>query len=306
MLDSHIAASLHCFLSFIPLSIGFANSAIRHLTNIQIINTDEDDKSGRRVSQPKPEGSPLVLSRVAQKRIYSPDGVLSHHNATHFLTFSPPFDSMIQTREQSNFDVISTPGSNVSSLSGANFQVSGPNFQGYLVDDLIASLMRPKSIEEQAASAFLKKRAQGTTKVEPLTTFDSASEASESSIVSHNNQAVANYGSRSRRNNVSFVMSQLNCFKTRERVAALACCPTKDDQEQSHKAGLRCCSMKDWNHPPLHAVDEEEGQSPNNYYHQTKSQTLHSSEDLWISGVDTEQSTKYVTRGRTRFLRLEI
>jgi hypothetical protein len=62
------------------------------LTTIGVINTDEHDKSGRRVFRPKTEEAPLLLCKKAQDRIYAPEGILSHHHATQFITFSPPFD----------------------------------------------------------------------------------------------------------------------------------------------------------------------------------------------------------------------
>ena len=37
--------------------------------------------------------SALVLSRDAENRIYAPEGVLNHHHAIQFITFSPPFDN---------------------------------------------------------------------------------------------------------------------------------------------------------------------------------------------------------------------
>lgn len=219
--------------------------------------------------------------------------MLSHHHATQFLTFSPPFDTMVHTREPLfNDDAVSALGSNTSS-------VTGPQFQGYLVEDLIATL--------------LSKAKKPISPRYPT----SEEESSQSSIVSLSHQALNKIGSRSRRNNVSYALSQLNCFKTRERVAALACCP-----HQPPKDGKEwCCNVKDWNNAPLLAVDEEEGPSielhptghdkpdashpPNHHHHRSGSQQF-SSEDVWLQGVESEHSPKYVTRGKKRFLRLEI
>src|SRR5210317_1168808 len=72
--------------------ISFATSAIRHLTTVGVIIPDETDKSTRRVFKPKSEESPLLLSKKAQDRIYAPEGVLNHHHAVQFITFSPPLD----------------------------------------------------------------------------------------------------------------------------------------------------------------------------------------------------------------------
>jgi hypothetical protein len=62
------------------------------LTAIGVINTNEHDNSGKRVFRPKSEETPLLLCKKAQDRIYAPEGILSHHHATQFMTFSPPFD----------------------------------------------------------------------------------------------------------------------------------------------------------------------------------------------------------------------
>lgn len=75
-------------------SIGYATSAIRHLTKIGAINPNEDVlQHGSRVFRPKSEDSPLLLSKAAQDRCYFPEGILNHHHAIQYLTFSPPFES---------------------------------------------------------------------------------------------------------------------------------------------------------------------------------------------------------------------
>ena len=226
-------------------------------------------------------------------------------------------------------DVVSTFGSNVSS-------VTGTIFQGYTVADLVASLL-PTSIDEKMPSDFAetsKQPAQATCKPEHHSPYDPASEGSAAfSLTCNYHQTVTNYASGSRRNNVSLAMSQLNCFKSRERVAALACCPSKDSRALS-VSGFRCCNTKDWkhHHPPLHAVDEEEtghdkpdsscgptsqhrrtesqpdlGFLHANQHRRTKSQQQQSSEAVWISNIELdEHAAMYVTRGKKRFLRLEI
>lgn len=45
-----------------------------------------------RVLRPKPEEAPLILSKKAQDRAYFPEGILNHHHAVQFITFSPPFE----------------------------------------------------------------------------------------------------------------------------------------------------------------------------------------------------------------------
>jgi len=37
--------------------------------------------------------APLLLSQRAQDRAYFPEGILDHHHAIQYITFSPPFDS---------------------------------------------------------------------------------------------------------------------------------------------------------------------------------------------------------------------
>mmetsp|Transcript_15868 Transcript_15868/g.36584 ORF Transcript_15868/g.36584 Transcript_15868/m.36584 type:complete len:603 (-) Transcript_15868:66-1874(-) len=83
------------------VTIAFAGSAIKHLTQIGVITTDNNDPSntgrgGRSPrSQPKNEDAPLLLSKRAQDRAYFPEGILSHHHAMQFITFSPPFEASI-------------------------------------------------------------------------------------------------------------------------------------------------------------------------------------------------------------------
>jgi hypothetical protein len=70
----------------------FATSCMRHLSNIGLVCTDEDEKPGRRSFRPKSVESALMLSKKAQSRIYAPDGIMDHHHAVHFITISPPLD----------------------------------------------------------------------------------------------------------------------------------------------------------------------------------------------------------------------
>ena len=79
------------------VTIAFAGSAIRHLTHIGVISKDNndtsDDKEQYRPRPPKNEDAPLLLSKRAQDRAYFPEGILNHHHAMQFITFSPPFGS---------------------------------------------------------------------------------------------------------------------------------------------------------------------------------------------------------------------
>jgi hypothetical protein len=183
-------------------SIAQGNSAIRHLTNIQVITTDEEGRN-----RPKPSDSgPLLLSSAAQKRIFCPDGILAHHHTTQFLTFCPPFDVNFETVDKSSDDVQSTQGSHVSSI-GMN------SIQGQMVDELIASLRRTR---EQLARI----QEHRDPLVPPV-------EGSESSTVSRSkdSQTLELFDASRDCRNVANVMSHLNCFKTKQRVAAFACCP---------------------------------------------------------------------------------
>jgi hypothetical protein len=82
-------------LLFNTNSIGYATSAIRHLTKIGTINPHEDNSQpGKRVFRPKSEDAPLLLSKQAQDRAYFPEGILNHHHAIQYITFSPPFESI--------------------------------------------------------------------------------------------------------------------------------------------------------------------------------------------------------------------
>jgi len=82
------------------VAIAIAGSAIRHLTRIGVIATDNDDsynsdkdRHRHRRQQLKTDDTPLLLSKRAQDRAYFPEGILDHHHAIQFVTFSPPFES---------------------------------------------------------------------------------------------------------------------------------------------------------------------------------------------------------------------
>jgi len=77
------------------VTIAIAGSAIRHLTRIGVIASDHDEGKGRSRyrRQQRNEDAPLLLSKTAQDRAYFPEGILDHHHAMQFITFSPPFES---------------------------------------------------------------------------------------------------------------------------------------------------------------------------------------------------------------------
>ena len=80
------------YLRALDDSTEFATSCIRHLSNIGVVCTDEEERPGRRTFRPKSVESALMLSKKAQSRIYAPDGIMDHHHAVHFITISPPLD----------------------------------------------------------------------------------------------------------------------------------------------------------------------------------------------------------------------
>jgi hypothetical protein len=67
------------------------------LTTVGVISKFDEIEGGngpsvKRILRPKPEEAPLILSKQAQDRVYFPEGVLNHHHAVQFITFSPPFE----------------------------------------------------------------------------------------------------------------------------------------------------------------------------------------------------------------------
>lgn len=254
--------------SFLPLisSISHGSSAIRHLTNIQVITIDDEDRHRPRSS----DGGPLLLSSAAQKRIYCPDGISSHHHATQFLTFSPPFDVKFQTLDMSMDDVQSTQGSNVSSIGMSSIQ-------GQMVEELLASLRRTR---EQPVMKGQEPR-------DPLVPPVEGSETSTVSRTKYPQDMELVETSHGRRNVVG-VMSQLNCFRTKQRVAALACCPPpeKDDFRVSSTSRRR----------NLTSVAEERSGSLEFHVSDVASPPL--------SGTEVQASMFYARRGNGSHVRL--
>ena len=99
-------------------SMSYATSAIRHLTSIGVIHSDEAKTKGRRLFRPKSEDTPLIMSKEAQDRVYAPEGVFNHLHAVQFITFSPPFDPNRTIIESNNDrdDANSSLGSHCSGL----------------------------------------------------------------------------------------------------------------------------------------------------------------------------------------------
>ena len=76
-------------------TVSYASKAVQHLQQLHIISQlghNEADKAKLTPTR-KPDETILVLSREAQTRSYVPGGILRHHHAHQFLSFSPPFES---------------------------------------------------------------------------------------------------------------------------------------------------------------------------------------------------------------------
>jgi hypothetical protein len=282
------------------LRISYATSAIRHLKSMQIIVSHEHDRSGLRPSQPKSEDSLLLLSTLARRRIYLPNGLLTHHHATQFLSFSPPFNNNTEALDQSNDDI----SSNVSSLG------MGSHFQGALVDELITSL-RAKTKDRLSRTSPASKHREKTHETNNLHFPSITFEEPDISAIMNLNQLMKfsrddSSSIRSRRN-TTCVMSQLNCWKTKERVAALACCP-HSNTIPLHDLTFNCCKTRAINPAPLPSVEEENShcqevrpgcEEPKRHRYQQISVPS-------LSGFDTEPSVFYVRRGNTRVRLIEI
>lgn len=94
-------------------TIAIAGSAIRHLTRVGVISTDNDDASfsdkemhRHRQQQLRNEDAPLLLSKRAQDRAYFPEGILDHHHAIQFITFSPTFEFSNDNDTQANTEPV--------------------------------------------------------------------------------------------------------------------------------------------------------------------------------------------------------
>jgi hypothetical protein len=112
---SSLSIRVDVFVFFVCLehSIAIAGSAIRHLTRIGVITTDNDDstcsdKERNRRQQLRNDDAPLLLSKRAQDRAYFPEGILDHHHAIQFITFSPSFESANDNHTPVNEEPVGT------------------------------------------------------------------------------------------------------------------------------------------------------------------------------------------------------
>lgn len=81
-------------------TVAYASGLLNQLKDIGLLcykTGGETTTTGK--NHPKmTESSFLVLTQEAQSRMYVPDGILKHHHACQFLTFSPPFGENPTTR----------------------------------------------------------------------------------------------------------------------------------------------------------------------------------------------------------------
>lgn len=78
-------------------TVGYASTLLNHLKQIGVLQyaraSDFDSKWKQLIGRAKHgEDTVLILSKEAQKRVYVPDGILKHHHACQFLSFTPPFE----------------------------------------------------------------------------------------------------------------------------------------------------------------------------------------------------------------------
>lgn len=177
--------------------IAFATSAIRHLTNVGVVDTEKEDKYGRGVFRPKSEDTPLILSGLALQRIYAPITISSDHHAICFLSFSPPFESVRSNLPEE--DRNSSVGSRVSSLGGSSAAFKQKKA---LTDKFRRSNVRVGVIDENpVAESAHKMEAQSALTTPSMSSVDFA---------------------ESQQNSVS-LMGQLNCCRVKN-ISDVTCC----------------------------------------------------------------------------------
>jgi hypothetical protein len=79
-------------------TVAYASEVLNHLKYIGVLcsKTAAATKPITTSHKQKSEESVLLLSPDAQSRLYVPEGVLKHHHAFQFLTFSPPFETLVR------------------------------------------------------------------------------------------------------------------------------------------------------------------------------------------------------------------
>lgn len=81
------------------VTVSYASTLLNHLKRVGALEYKTASDFSSKWKQLVPKSSPkrlndsiLVLSRLAQQRLYVPEGILKHHHAFQFLSFAPPFE----------------------------------------------------------------------------------------------------------------------------------------------------------------------------------------------------------------------
>lgn len=101
-------------------TVGYASTLLNHLKNIGVLTyAKTSDYSAKwkqlLINKKKNDDTILVLSKKALSRVYVPGGVMKHHHACQFLSFTPEFED----RRHIHVDVLSGDD-NASALSDSN------------------------------------------------------------------------------------------------------------------------------------------------------------------------------------------
>ena len=70
----------------------YAENLLEHMKTVGVISSNTCDSPRRVGDEPQPGEGVLTLSADAKKRIYAPDGIMTHHHAIQYLSFCPPFE----------------------------------------------------------------------------------------------------------------------------------------------------------------------------------------------------------------------
>jgi len=100
-------------------TVGYASTLLNHLKNIGVLTyaktSDYSAKWKQLLINKKNDDTILVLSKKALSRVYVPGGIMKHHHACQFLSFTPEFEDLRHIR----VDVLSGDD-NASALSDSN------------------------------------------------------------------------------------------------------------------------------------------------------------------------------------------
>lgn len=156
-------------------TVGYASTLLNHLKQIGVLQyaraSDFDSKWKQLIGRAKHSGEDtvLVLSKAAQKRVYVPEGILKHHHACQFLSFTPPFEA-----EEQRVDVLSgargsggAAGATVgvggaSSDEDAASALSDSHYGGSETTTEEPVLLLPSKSQDQMAKEDLKSQAEST------------------------------------------------------------------------------------------------------------------------------------------------